>query len=165
MRAIHFLAFSSDLPCNFYISCKKYLSLSEAVPIHEISLFAHGAQFHSTVKFLILRRSCKISFVTGSHCIASPRQLETCYVHKGGFELRTPPASAPWALGLKVCTTTPGLISCLLIQSFSLCPLYFPQDRNCVCFLSSIFHHAINKFINLQSNDLMTKYVRGTLWY
>jgi hypothetical protein len=32
------------------------------------------------------------------------------FVDQAGLELRNPPASVPWVLGLKACATTPGSI-------------------------------------------------------
>jgi hypothetical protein len=38
----------------------------------------------------------------------SPGCPGTHFVDQAGLELRNPPASASWVLGLKVCTITPG---------------------------------------------------------
>jgi hypothetical protein len=43
----------------------------------------------------------------------SPGCPGTHFVDQAGLELRNPPASASWVLGLKVCATTPGCCSLL----------------------------------------------------
>jgi hypothetical protein len=40
--------------------------------------------------------------------LCSPGCPGTHFVDQAGLELRNPPASASWVLGLKVCATTPG---------------------------------------------------------
>jgi hypothetical protein len=41
---------------------------------------------------------------------------EAHFVDQAGLELRYPPASACWVLGLKACTTTPGLKPFLILS-------------------------------------------------
>jgi hypothetical protein len=43
----------------------------------------------------------------------SPGCSGTHFVDQAGLELRNPPASASWVLGLKACATTPGSVSAL----------------------------------------------------
>jgi hypothetical protein len=43
------------------------------------------------------------------------------FVDQAGLELRNPPASASWVLGLKACATTPGLITIFYFLLFCVC--------------------------------------------
>jgi hypothetical protein len=52
----------------------------------------------------------------------SPGCPGTHFVDQAGLELRNPPVSASWVLGLKACATTPGLRTSFLPALF---PHYF----------------------------------------
>jgi hypothetical protein len=59
--------------------------------------------------------------------LCSPGCPGTHFVNQAGLELRNPPASASWVLGLKTCATTPDLKTLELNKSLflSLAPLYY----------------------------------------
>ena len=51
-----------------------------------------------------------IWFLRDTVSLCSPGCPGIHFVDQAGFELRNPPASASQVLGLKVCTTTPGML-------------------------------------------------------
>ena len=58
---------------------------------------------------------------TGVLCVAlTVLEPEPSFVEQAGLKLRDPPASASQVLGLKACTTTPGLRWILMITFQSL---------------------------------------------
>jgi hypothetical protein len=111
--------------------------------VFDITWFVHLGLHFCMVLFLCVWLFCFVLFCfvlfcsflffeTGFLCVALA-VLELTFVGQAGLELRNPPASASYVLGLKACATSPGLFVCV-----------------CVCLSIFLFHKYANH------NDLET---------
>jgi hypothetical protein len=103
---------------NFFLKSVLFLCFSPSwggmvhLHTHTQSFVAQNPNV-SSLSFFVL-----FCFVfRGRVSLCSPGCPGTHFVDQAGLELRNPPASASWVLGLKACATTPGCLPYLAIQT------------------------------------------------